>query len=162
MRFKLVSFDLQGTLSEHGFSTEVWLELLSQRFDTFREREGESAYSSLILEFKSTTEDSPKYYDIEYWLRRAGSSESTLDLCIEAKRRPYLFPEMISLVQELSQATTVIVTSATTQDFIQYELGKAVGLFKGVFSTYDDFSSPGKPPAIFKRLSSQFGVADEE
>lgn len=162
MAIKLLSFDLQGTLTDHEFSSEVWLELLPKVFKRAQNKMRRCDFDALLEDFKQIKENDRRYYDIHYWLKRAGSAETVCSLVSKAKIKPRIFPTMKKIVQEFGKRFHLIVISATTKEFINLELKSSGVKFKKVYSSYDDFSGAGKPAAIFTQVSKEWGFKPEE
>lgn len=162
MSIKLISFDLQGTLCDHAFSNEVWLTLLPKVFEVQRSILSPTEHSQLLRDFENIGQDDWRYYDLNYWLRRAGSKQTASSLAKLAANRPRIFPKMKELVETLIAKVPIIILSATTQEFISLELGHWSGPFSSILSTADDFRQPGKPPGIFSSISKERGLSPNE
>src|SRR5262245_29712023 len=150
-RFELVSFDLQGTLSDDAFSADLWLRALPELIARGRGLSFEAAKSHLLESSAAFGQYDYRYYSISYWLEEAGVEISFGDLMAMADPQPCVFPECIDLARELSRETKVIVLSATTRDVIDFELGESSREFDRVYSTLDNLGTPGKPAAIYRK-----------
>lgn len=161
-RYELISFDLQGTLSDSAFCDEFWLELLPSLYAARNEVHIDDAKATMRTEFKRLGEYHRLYHDHHHWVRELSPGSTFVEQIKALKSRPHLYPDTMSLVDQLDGSATLIIISATTHDFIEIEMGEFANKFDHVFSTLDDFNLPGKPVEVFKSVALKFGVSPEK
>lgn len=133
---KLLSFDLQGTLSDVRYSNYFWLEYLAPLKDSF----------------KKIGPYDRRYYD---------DSLYTDDLATIMKHHtPKLDEIFLSFIESIQ--VTKIILSTTTHRFIDLELGERKNIFDGCYSSLDDFGIAGKTPKVYKKVAGLFKVKPEE
>jgi len=133
---KLVSFDLQGTLSDAGYSNKFWLEYLAEHKAFFKEI-GVYDY---------------RYYDDSYWV---GNLREVMK-----PYTPRLDEEFLNFIATIKLPK--IILSTTTKDFIELELGERQRLFDKCLSSLNDFGIAGKTPEVYEKVADMFGVKTSE
>jgi 5'-nucleotidase len=156
--FDLISFDLQGTLSDSAFSDEFWLDLLPRLYAEKHGMAFEAAQEILKREFKSIGKYDPRYYSAQYWISSLCPHRSFSDVIARLVNKPLLFEDTLELVTRLSMTKPLIIVSTTTHEFIDVELGPAASSFKHVYSSLDDFGVAGKTSDLFQEIASRLGV----
>lgn len=154
---KLISFDLQGTLSSAKFSDDFWLEILPRKYATFHNTSIESAKKELREEFKKFGKYDFRYYDNRYW-----EKVLKFDTKQEFKKleSPKLCLELLDFIKSLPLPH--IIFSTTTYDFIYYELGEFSNLFDTIISTLDDYHIAGKSEEAYRILAKNFNLLPKE
>lgn len=159
---KLISFDLQGTLSESAFSDEFWLELLPSLYAKKHQVNIDEVKDRFIKEYQSIGLYHEFFYDHRIRLNEVLSDWDFLKVINQLNNKPALDYEVLSLVKKIHGQVPIIILSATTRDFIDIELGEASYYFKEVFSTIDDFRTPGKPCGLYLYVAQLMNVRPEE
>ena len=158
LNYRLISFDLQGTLSDSAFSDEFWLELLPLLYAQKSRLTLDQAQSALRSLFGSLGKYHRFYYCPRSWIEELCPERSFAQVLQEGKHSPHLFEDSLALVKELVGLVPLIIVSTTTHDFIELELSDARQYFEGVYSTLDDFDTAGKRPEIFRAIASTYGL----
>ncbi|MDP2672572.1 MAG: HAD family hydrolase [Nanoarchaeota archaeon] len=162
MQYKVISFDLQGTLSDHLFSDEFWIEILPKFYSEKNNISLEQAKKDLHKQFKEIGRYDFRYYSVKYWLKKINMIISFKKIIKLTKNKPLFFDDVTELVKDLSKKVNLVISSSTTKDFINVELGVNKKYFKKVFSSLDDFNIPGKPKEFYLKLAKKLGVKPEE
>ncbi|MFH1174582.1 MAG: HAD family hydrolase [archaeon] len=158
---KVISFDLQGTLSDSAFSDEFWQETLPILYAVVHGMTCEEAKDVLKKQFAEWGVYDYRYYSLNYWLS-ALQQESLSGIEKRMKHTPLFFPDSIALLKELQGKTTVIVTSSTEKEFINRELGENRKYFSAVYSSIDDFGIAGKPVELYLKIARMLHVQPGE
>lgn len=157
--YSLISFDLQGTLSDSAFSDEFWLKLLPELYAKKMDISVEEAKAELRNQFKQMGKYHRLYYCARSWLDELCPGRSVADIVSELSNPPHLYQDSLRLVEELAAASVpLIILSTTIHDFIELELNEARQHFSQVYSTLDDFAMPGKSAQAFKEAAQRCGV----
>lgn len=160
---RLLSFDLQGTLSDSAFSDDFWLRLLPELYAHARNLTLDEAKQQLRAQFKEAGKYHRLYYCAQDWLDELLPGTSVFQIRDRLAPKPHLFEDTLSLVNGFSASRfPLVILSATTHDFIEIELADERRLFKQVYSTLDDFEIPGKPKMAFEEVAKRMGVAPAE
>ncbi len=162
MKFDLVSFDLQGTLSDSAYSDEFWLSLLPELYAEHHCIEISDARERLKSEFSSMGKYDRRYYCPKYWIEALCPGVAKGDVYSRLRTRPHLYADTLEVVRELVESgVPLIVTTTTTYDFIERELGEKRQYFQRVFSTLDDLSIAGKTPEVFEKIADHFSASPD-
>ena len=155
---KVLSLDLQGTLSDAKFSDYFWLEFLPKKYSDKFDVSIDDAKKILKSKFKGYDVYDIKYYDDKYWSDYLGFDTSlALDLF---SVRPKINDELYSLI--LSFDMPKIIISTTTDLFIKYELQERIKDFDKIYSCVDYFNVGGKSVDVFKKVCDDLGVKTNE
>src|SRR5581483_11237687 len=120
---KLISFDLQGTLSASSFSDEFWLDLLPTLHADKHNMTLEQSRLQLEKEFQSKGKYDAIFYDHRLRLNNLLSEWNFSSLINRLKTRPVLDNKMMYIVKNIPSHIPRILLSATTREFIDLELG---------------------------------------
>lgn len=159
MKYDLISLDMQGTVTDSRFSDTVWLEILPSVYAKRFSVPVDVAKQNLGSLFKTYGPYDYRYYDWKYWIRLWGLPYGFDDIIRLIGQRPNTYPMAMRFIEKAHKLRIpLIITSSTTHDFIQKELGPAAGFFQNRFSSLEDFGIAGKPPELYDRISAFVGV----
>lgn len=156
MTYEVISFDLQGTLSDPAFSDEVWKVLLPQMYAEQNGLSTIEASETLCYQFQRMGRYDRRYYSFDDWLKPSDQIPKHFK---RARASPSLFPEMKSLILKLKSNYPLLLFSATSRSFIQYELGELSHAFTWVISALDDLNCAGKPPSAYVQLAKMLSIS---
>jgi HAD superfamily hydrolase (TIGR01549 family) len=162
MNYKIIAFDLQGTLSNSSFSDEFWFDTLPKLYSESKKIPIEDAKVQLKTLFKEYGKYDFRYYSVDYWMKELKLSLKFEDIKKLIITKPHFFRATIDLLEELSKKYTLIIISSTTKEFIKTELGKNKKYFKQVYSSIDDFNTAGKPKEIYLKIAQINNVSPGE
>jgi FMN phosphatase YigB (HAD superfamily) len=159
VRFELVSFDVQGTLTDAAYCDAFWLRGLGEQYAQGAGCSVEEGQAYLRQLFTNLGKEDRNYYDTDRWVAEfyGGRPLSAVMAGLGVERK--ISEDLVQLVDELGAQTVVIAVSSTTHSFLDLELEGLAHKFMRVFSTFDDLSMAGKPTEVFTLLSSMYGVA---
>lgn len=155
---KVLSFDLQGTLSESKFSDHYWLEILPQKYSQQYKIFIEEARNTLKEKFKEYGIYHILYYDDKYW-----SNYLKFDTRKELEQsniRPKINIELYDFIQTIKLPKIII--STTTELFIEIELKEKINTFDKIYSCVDYFKTGGKTKEIYEKICKELKVKPSE
>ena len=155
---KVLSLDLQGTLSDSSFSNFFWIELLPQKYAEKFNVSLVFAKEILKERFKQYGQYNILYYDDNYWSNYLGFN--TLEELKKIKIQPSINNELYNLIQSID--IPKIIISTTTNIFIKYELKNKVKDFKKIYSCVDYFQTGGKTKKVFLDVCKELKVKPNE
>jgi FMN phosphatase YigB (HAD superfamily) len=161
MRFKVISFDADGTLVTQRFSQVVWGECIPRLYAESRGMDLERARSEVFSEYGSVGEDRPEWYSIDYWLGRLGI-EGKDRLIRQSLGFIELYPEVEEVVRTLNEDYALVVTSNAPSEFLDLELKAIAHNFDRIFSAPSNFQMVKRDPNFYRRICSIMGVGVEE
>lgn len=155
---KVLSLDLQGTLSDSLFSDYFWLELLPSKYAYKYNISIQEAKEILKNQFKSYGVYNKLYYDDSYWSKKLDFNTITeLD---KFTIRPKINMQLYNFIKELN--IPVIIVSTTTNLFIDYELRDVDDIFVKKYSCLDYFNVGGKTKEVFDKVCKELEINNEE
>lgn len=161
MKRPLISFDLDGTLVDHGFSTAVWREAIPALVAQKRGIPLEQAKQWVYQEYDQVGEGSLEWYDLAYWHRRFGLDGAWRRTLFEHRHLIRLFPEVPKVLEKLSSGYDLIILSNASRPFIEEELSHS-GLdsfpFLHVVSATSDFGQVKKTSSFYRQVCTRLGL----
>ncbi len=158
MHYKIISFDLQGTISDSSFSDAFWLDLLPELYSQKHCVPLSDAKERLKSESKTFGRYDRRYYDFEHWLKELDAPLSWEERLKRITFTKNFYQGMEELIENASKKFPLLLFSATSHDFINYELGHLKQRFRWIFSALDDLQCAGKPPRAFSEIAKRIGV----
>lgn len=155
---KVLSLDLQGTLSDARFSDYFWLELLPSKYALKYNIGIIEAKEILKNKFKEYGVYNTLYYDDAYW-----SKELNFNTLSELKKftmQPKINEKLYSFIKTLD--IPIIILSTTTDIFINYELNGVDDIFYKKYSCLDYFKCGGKTKEVFDKVCLELNIDNDE
>jgi 5'-nucleotidase len=153
MKYDLICFDLQGTLSDSAFSDEFWLETLPMLYARAKGISLNDAKLELGRQFRQFGKYDLRYYSVRHWLDILGMKLSFEELRKLIKTQPIFYQDTLRFLEKLQTKAMLGLISSTTKEFIEAELGQNRRLFSFAYSSLDDFGIPGKPPSLYLEIA---------
>jgi putative hydrolase of the HAD superfamily len=158
---EVISFDLDGTLTQPDFGDRVWLDGLPKVYANEKKIPFSSAKKQLIDAYDSIGKTKREWYDLSYWIEKLNLSVQPPDLLNQYKDEIKTYPEVASVVRNLSKKYTLIISSSAMREFISLELmqSKLNSYFSNVFSSTSDTNTVKKNPDFYKMICSKLGIS---
>lgn len=162
---KVVSFDMDGTLTDLSFVESVWLEGVPR---LFAEKNGISFQDAVILvksEYDKVGRDRLEWYDLAYWMRKWSLNASPKEMLNSFQHKVKMFPEVTETLQALKEkGFRLIVVSNARREFLDLELEKTDinCFFERTFSSTSDFGLTKKSTDIYQKVCGICGVLPSE
>lgn len=161
MKRYVISFDLDGTLVDHGFSTAVWREAIPALVAKKRGLSLEAAKAWVYMEYDQVGQEALEWYDLAYWHGSFGLDGAWRRILGEHRHLIRLFPEVPSVLEDLSQNYDLIILSNASRPFIEEEFSHS-GLhefpFRHVVSATSDLQQVKKTSSFYKEVCSKLGL----
>ena len=155
---KILSLDMQGTLTSSEFSDYFWLELLPKKYSEKFNCSIESAKQIISDKFSKMGKYNTRYYDDMYWAKWLGfetiNELNTMDIIPKVNNEMYDFINTIKLPK--------IIISTTTELFIRYELKEKITDFYKTYSCIDYFKVGGKTKDVFLKVCKELQISPKE
>lgn len=161
---KIISFDMNGTLTEDRFIELVWRESLPRLYAQVKNIPFEQASKYVFQEYDKIGEERVEWYDIKYWFRLFGLGAGWRKLLESCQHVVKPFPEVTCVLEALSRDYTLVVTTNATTEFADIELGAAgiKGYFSRIFSSTSDFGEVKKTPETYLKICQILKIQPEE
>lgn len=157
---RVLSFDVEGTLATPDFSQAIWHRGVPALYANRHNLSLEKAMEVVRSEYDSVGDQRREWYDIRYWFKRfgLGDYQTLLD---ENRQHCALYPEVVPLLSSLSRDYTLVASSATATEFLDYLLEGIDSYFTRVFSSISDYAQP-KNPEFYLTVCREMDVYPEE
>jgi putative hydrolase of the HAD superfamily len=164
-KIKVISFDLDGTITDICFVDSVWLEGIPRLYSLKKRISFEDAKKTVKREYDKVGRERLEWYNLHHWIKKFGLNVSPRELLTSFEHRIRIFPEVPTVLDELKHRgfRLVIVTNAR-REFVDVELGK-VGIencFERVFSSTSDFGLVKKTIDLYQRVCSMLEIFPQE
>jgi putative hydrolase of the HAD superfamily len=161
---KIISFDMDGTLIDPGFTDWVW----SYGIPTlYAEKTGlsfEAAKGFVEKEYRKVGEGAIEWYDIKYWFQFLKLEKSWKTLMKQFVDKINVYPDVNHILERLKKDFILVLTSNAGREFIDVEM-EATGLgkyFDRIFSATSDFGEVKKTTGFYQRVCQILGANPEE
>lgn len=162
MKFQVVSFDLQGTLSDLSFSEEFWNITLPALYSRSKNVPFDEAKNMISNKSKEIGAYDWRYYSVKYWTDSLGLNLSVIDALGFISSKPRFYNEYLPYLKELGGSAKLIIISTACREFIDVELGSQKKLFTDAYSAVDDFEIGGKPSHLYTKICKRLNVAPQK
>jgi putative hydrolase of the HAD superfamily len=152
---RMVSFDLDGTITDRSYADSVWLEGIPRLYAIKNGIAFEDAKNTVMKEYSSVGKERLEWYDMAYWIRRFGLETSPEEILISFRHRIRLFPEVPEVLEEIEKrGLRLIVVTNAHREFVDLEL-KETGIghyFERVFSATSDFGLIKRFVGLYRKV----------
>jgi len=139
---RVVSFDLDGTITDTSFADCVWLEGIPRMYALEKRISLEDAKREVKSEYDKIGRGKLEWYSLDYWIKKFGLNISPNEVLKSYKNRIKIFPEVHRVLENLkSKGFRLIVISNAQREFVDLELEEThiTHYFDRVFSSTSDF-----------------------
>jgi putative hydrolase of the HAD superfamily len=162
---RIVSFDMDGTLTDISFVDSVWLEGIPGLYALKNGLSFEDAKSIVMNEYGKVGRKRLEWYDLSYWIGKLSLGISSTEILSRFQHKICVFPEVHEVLEKLKDMgfRLIIVTNAR-REFVDLELEKTkIGrYFERVFSATSDFGLIKKTVSLYKKVCSICEVSPNE
>ena len=162
---RVVSFDLDGTITDLSFVNSVWLEGMPRLYALKNGLAFEDAKNSVMSEYGKVGRERLEWYDISYWIAKLGLDVSPEEVLSSFEDKIRIFPEVIEVLEELrDKGLRLIIVTNARREFADLELERTkIGhYFERVFSSTSDFGRIKKTVSLYKKVCSICDVSPKE
>ena len=160
----ILSFDLDGTLMKPGFGNKVWLEGLPKIYAQTHKITYKKAKEQLLTAYDTIGNTRREWYDLSYWIKELNLNITPDELLEEFSAYIHPYPEVPSLIKQLSNDYELIISSSAMKPFIKIELqtAKLFSYFTDFFSATSDTNTIKKDPYFYKMIVEKVGCNPNE
>ncbi|MDD5287873.1 MAG: HAD family hydrolase [Dehalococcoidales bacterium] len=157
---KVVSFDLEGTLTTPAFSHAVWYEGIPSLYAERHSIAFGEARMIVRQKYQEIGDRKKEWYDIKYWFTRFGLGDyhQVLDRYRDEVDR---YPDALPILNALRNKYKLIIATNTAYEFLPYLLSGLESYFAGVFSSISDFGQL-KTPQFYALVCRELGIEPRE
>ncbi len=161
---KIISFDMDGTLIDPGFTDWVWGYGIPTLYAEKRGLAFETAKSVVEAEYRKVGPDAIEWYDIKYWFQFFQLGDGWNKLMKQFVDKISVYSDVIPILNRLKGKFPLVLTSNATREFIDIELEAVVlrSYFDRIFSATSDFGELKKTTDFYRRICQILGSPPEE
>jgi putative hydrolase of the HAD superfamily len=162
---KMISFDLDGTITDTSFADSVWLEGIPRSFVSKNRVSLEDAKRQVMGEYAKVGRDRLEWYDLRYWIERLDLDVSPEELLNSFQDKIKIYPEVVEVLEEFScRGLRLIIVSNARREFIDLELEKThiAHYFERVFSSTSDFGLVKKTVGLYRKVCGICDISPNE
>jgi HAD superfamily hydrolase (TIGR01549 family) len=164
-RAKVVSFDLDGTVTDISFVNSVWLEGIPRLYALKNGLSFEDAKNFVTGEYGKVGRERLEWYSLGYWMAKLGLNASPEEVLNVYQNKIRVYPDVIEVLQEFRiRGLRLIIVSNARREFADLELEKTgIGhYFERVFSSTSDFGLVKKTVSLYRKVCSLCRVSPDE
>jgi len=154
---KMLSFDMDGTITDLSFVESVWLEGIPRLFAEKNRISFQEAKAFVKNEYEQSGMDRLEWYDLNHWVGKLNLNFSPSEILNSFQHRIKTFPEVTGALQDLSKkGYRLIILSNARREFLDLELEKTgiSGFFEQTFSSTSDFGLTKKTTDIYQKSAT--------
>jgi putative hydrolase of the HAD superfamily len=162
---RVLSFDLDGTITDILFVNSVWLEGIPRLYAAKNGLAFEDAKNRVMSEYCKVGRERLEWYDLSYWIAKFGLNVSPEEVLNTFQNRIRVFPEVPVILKEFKdKGLRLIVVTNARREFVGLELEKTkIGhFFERVFSSTSDFGLIKKSISVYRKVCSVCGILPKE
>ena len=158
---KIISFDVDGTLVDLEYNDLIWFKEIPELIAKKKRISFEKSLKYVGEEYNKLGEHNLNWYDINYWVTYFGLKVSPNNILDKYESQVKIFPEVISLLEELKENFILIIISSMPREFLIPKMKKLGKYFKFSFSALSDFKEL-KNSEIYSKISKTLNVLPEQ
>ena len=155
---KVISFDVSGTLIDLNYVEHVWNEAIPQLYARKKGINYKEAKDYVLREYDRIGSNDIRWYLPEYWFRHFNLDENPIEVFRAHTDKVRFYPEVPSVLKELSQKYNLIIASGTPRNFIEIEIEKLRHYFTHIFSPISDRQEVKKTPQFYEMICKVLGI----
>jgi len=155
---KVVSLDVSGTLIDFNYVEHVWNEAIPQLYARKKGISFEEAKDYVLREYDRIGSNDIRWYLPEYWFNHFNLDENPIEVFRSHTDKLRFYPEVPSVLRDLSQKYNLIIASGTPGNFIEIEIKKFRHYFTHIFSPILDRQEVKKTPQFYKMICKVLGI----
>ncbi len=162
---QIVSFDLDGTITDSSFADSVWLQGLPRQYAHEKSVTFEEAKKEVKKEYDKVGRMKLEWYDLQYWIKKFGLNTTPQKVLNEFKDRINMFPELPEVFEKLREkGFRLIVVSNAHREFVDLEIEKTRinGYFQHIFSSTSDFGLLKNDPRLYRKICTICQVSPQQ
>lgn len=149
---KVVSFDVSGTLIDFYYAEYVWNEAIPQLYARKKGISFGEAKDYVLREYDRIGSNDIRWYLPEYWFKHFNLDENPIEVFRSHADKLRFYPEVPSVLKDLSQKYNLIIASGTPRNFIEIEIEKLRHYFTHIFSPISDRQEVKKTPKFYEMI----------
>jgi len=158
---RIISFDVDGTLVDLEYNDLIWFKEIPELVAKKKKISFEKSLKYVHEEYAKLGEHNLNWYDINYWISYFGIEISPDKIFEKYEPQVKIYPEVISLLEELKKKYILIVITAMPREFLIPKMKNLEKYFKFSFSALSDFKEL-KNSEIYSKISKALKVPPKQ
>ena len=162
---KVISFDLDGTLTDSCFVDSVWHDAIPRLYSIKNKVALDDAKEAVIREYNKIGRDRLEWYDLNYWIRHFDFGTSWKNLFNQYQNRIKIYPDVVESLEVLTQkGSRLVITTNASTEFLEFQLAKTniESYFEACFSATSDFGLVKKTTRVYQEVCSKLDISPGE
>ncbi|MBU5687818.1 MAG: helix-turn-helix domain-containing protein [Candidatus Aenigmatarchaeota archaeon] len=157
---KVISFDLDGCLTNNLFDEILWRTEIPKQYAKSRGISFEQAYREVTKEYENLWGKTRYWRDPEFWLNHLNIDIKLEKLIQPIKHKIKVYGDVIPVLENLSKKFNLIIVSHANRNLLDIKIKKTKidKFFIKTFSTVSDFGSMSKDACVFNKVSELLNV----
>jgi putative hydrolase of the HAD superfamily len=158
---KLISFDLDGTLTTPEFVDAVWRVGLPTQYAKQQNIGFEKAQAVIFHLYDTMGDHDLNWYDLPFWIQYLKLDVTPEQLLSQSRQLIALFPDVLPALSFLHECYDLIIISNANRMFLDLEVSvTGIGrFFKNIFSATSDFGRVKREEEIYQKVCDAVGVS---
>lgn len=152
---KVVSFDLDGTLTDSSFANSIWLEEIPKLYAIKNKISINAAKRKVFQKYTKVGNEKLEWYNMTFWCEKFNLDIEPTNLIYLHKDKIRLFNDVKPILDKLLKLKKrLIIISNARREFVNLEISqtKIGSFFEKIFSATSDFNSTKKDPKIYLNI----------
>ena len=155
---KVVSFDVVGTLLDFYYEDYVWKEAIPQLYTRKRCISIDEAKNHVLREYNRLGKNDIRWFLPEYWFKHFNLDEDPIEVFRSHSDKVRFYPEVPSVLRNLSQKYVLVIISGTTREIIEIMIEKIRHYFKHIYSPVSDRQEVKKTPKFYETICKNLEI----
>jgi len=161
---KIISFDLDGTLTTPEFVDSVWRIGVPERFASKHNLSFQEAQEHILREYDRMGDHDLQWYDLPFWLDRLKLDGKAEELLTAFSHTVDLYTDAAPTLAFLKQHYVLIIVSNATRMFLDMEV-KLTGLsryFDHIISATSDLGMVKRDTALYLSVCDRLHILPQD
>lgn len=162
---RVVSFDMDGTLTHMSFVNSVWLQGIPRLFALKNQVSFEEAQRKVKSEYDRVGKEKLEWYDLSYWLNKFRIDFSPQQVLNSFRERIRIFEDVPRVLENLKNSgyRLIVVTNAR-REFVDMEMEQTgiQGFFERIFSSPSDFRLTKNGTSVYEKVCTACEISPGE
>ena len=152
---RVISFDMDGTLTDLSFVDSVWLEGIPKLFSQKHQISFEEARKRVKSEYDRVGNEKLEWYDLNYWLHKLNIDASPQQVLKSYREKIRVFQDVPTVLENLkNRGCRLIVITNARREFVDKEMQQTgiQGFFERIFSSPSDFRLTKNATRVYENV----------
>lgn len=161
---KVISFDLDGCLSDNAFDEIVWRTEIPKIYAKEKNLSFEQAFQEVTAEYKRLWGKVDWWRDVQFWFTHFNLHTSWETVLQDVKKHIKHYGDVIPVLTELQKHFLLIIISHADRRFLnlKIEANNLKKFFSATYSTISDFHEYKKNQIIFQTICKNMNIIPDE